>query len=861
MEARIDLAAHWMVRSSDGLAQTGTQISSAAFDTRGWYPATVPTTVVRALANDGVYSDPYYGMNLRAIPGNNYDPGDNFAVDPMPAGSPFTVSWWYRTQFRLPGAVGGRTPWRSQRRYWLNFESINDHANIWLNGRQIAGADQVRGMYRTFEFDVTDLVAPGVNTLAVEVFAPTENDFSISFVDWNPLPADKDMGLVRDVYLLSTGPVAVRNVQVETALNSSLDQAQLTISADVDNPGAEAVEGTLSGTIGEIAVAAPVLLAGGQAARISLSPRDYPELVVDHPRLWWPNGVGPQNLYRLHLEFQTGGAVSDAQDVQFGIRTVTSELDAQQHRLFRINGRPILIRGAAWTPDMLLRMDPEREEIDLRYAREMNLNALRFEGKFEMSDGFFDIADRYGILLLPGWCCCSFWEEWDKWQAADDTVAAESLRSQLRRLRNHPSVAAFLYGSDNAAPPQAEQVYLGVMAEEHWPNPSIAGAIDAVTPGGGRTGVKMTGPYDYVPPAFWLADTEHGGAWGFNTETSPGPAIPLLASLQQMMPAAELWPVGGKVWNFHAGGGNFGNTDIFSAALEGRYGKAAALADYVKKAQAMTYEAERAMFEAYGRNKYTSATGVIQWQMNNAWPGLIWHLYDWYLRPGGGYFGTKKALEPVHVQYSYDDGSIVVVNSLYDALPGYSVTVKVFNLDLTEMFSQQAAVDIPADSATRVLVLPAIVGLSKTYFVRLRLSDAAGAVVSSNFYWLSTQPDVPDWAKLDYRYVPVTTYMDLTGLDRLAPAQVTAAWESGQDGAERVERVTVRNPSAQLAFLVHLTVLKGKDGGDVAPVYWSDNYFELMPGEEKEVVARYPLKLLGGAESFVQVDGWNIAPN
>ncbi len=86
----------------------------------------------------------------------------------------------------------------------------------------------------------------------------------------------------------------------------------------------------------------------------------------------------------------------------------------------------------------------------------------------------------------------------------------------------------------------------------------------------------------------------------------------------------------------------------------------------------MTYEGERAMFEAYGRNKYTS-TGVVQWMLNNAWPSIIWHLYDWYLRPGGGYFGTKKACEPLHVQYSYDDqlgrGGELVLQSLSPATP------------------------------------------------------------------------------------------------------------------------------------------------------------------------------------------------
>jgi exo-1,4-beta-D-glucosaminidase len=653
-----------MIRSSDELAQTGDQISSPSFDTSGWYPATVPTTVIRALVSDGVYADPYYGLNLRSIPGTTYDFGDNFAVDPMPADSPFRVSWWYRTQFRLHDGGRHTAARPSNRRYWLNFDSINYRANIWLNGRQIAAQDQVRGMYRTFEFDVTDAVAPGLNTLAVEVFPPTENDLSISFVDWNPLPANKHMGLVRDVYLLATGPVALRNAQVTSALNGSLDQAQLTIAADLDNPGPQAINGILTGTIGDIVVSAPVRLAAGQSARITLTPREYPQLVVNQPRLWWPNGVGPQNLYQLHLEFQGGGVVTDAQDVQFGIRSVSSELDAQQHRVFRINGQRILIRGAAWTPDMMLKIDPEREDTDLRYARDMNLNAIRCEGKLEMSDGFFDLADRYGILLLPGWCCCSFWEEWDRWTPDDYTVAAESLRSQVRRLRNHPSVLAFLYGSDNAAPPAAEQAYLKVLAEENWPNPYIAGARDATTLGAGRTGVKMTGPYDYVPPEFWLADTQHGGAWGFNTETSPGPPIPLLESLQAMMPAADLWPPDNQGWNFHAGSGSFADTRVFNAALDGRYGQAKDITDYVRKRQAMTYEAERAMFE------------------------------------------------------------------------------------------------------------------------------------------------------------------DVSG---------------------------------NLAFLVHLTVRQGKGGGDIAPVLWSDNYFELMPGEQREITATYASKLLGGATSYVQVDGWNVS--
>ena len=846
---RINLAGGWSIQSSAKVTQKGDEIASTGFRPDGWYAATVPSTVIAALVNNKVYPDPYFGMNLRSIPGTTYNIGTNFSNIAMPADSPFAVSWWYRTQFQLPPATKGK-------RLWLNFDAINYRANIWLNGHEIANADQAVGMYRMFEFDITDVAVAGNNTLAVEVFPPKETSLTLTFVDWNPMPADKDMGLVRDVYVLASGPVSVRNSQVVTRLDPSLDNAHLTLYADLKNASAQAVEGVLRGAIGSLSVTKDVKLAAGESARVAIGPEDHPQLNIANPKLWWPYGLGPQNLYPLRMEFVAGGAVSDRQDLQFGIREFTSELDAQQHRVFKINGKRILIRGGGWTQDMLLRVNDEREEDEIRYAREMNLNTIRLEGKM-MNQHFFETTDRMGMLVMPGWCCCSYWERWRNWKPEDYTLAGESLRDQIRRLRNHASIFVFLYGSDNSPNQQAEKVYLKVFEEEHWPNPVVSSAANANTPGAGRTGVKMTGPYEYVAPNYWLQDTRRGGAWGFNTETSPGPAIPVVASLEEMVGKEHLWPID-EFWNYHAGGGGYRNVNVFTAALEGRYGKAKDLEDYVRKSQMMTYEGERAMFEAFRRNKYTS-TGVIQWMLNNAWPSIIWHLYDYYLRPGGGYFGTKKANEPLHVQYSYDDRSIVVVNSMYRAFPRHKVTAKVYNLDLTEKLSKTALIDIPEDSATRVLELPEIDGLSKTYFVRLRLDDAAGKQVSSNFYWLSTQPDVSEWDRSNGRYTPIKTYADLTELAKLPPARVAVSSRTETKGGEQIEHVVVRNPSSNLAFFVHLTALKGKGGSDIAPVYWQDNYFELMPGERREIAGAFARKLLGGAKSYVRVDGWNIA--
>jgi exo-1,4-beta-D-glucosaminidase len=567
--------------------------------------------------------------------------------------------------------------------------------------------------------------------------------------------------------------------------------------------------------------------------------------------------LGPQDLYSLRLEFVTNGAVSDGREVQFGIREITSELDSREHRLFKINGKNILIRGGGWAQDMLLRFSPEREENEIRYARDMNLNTIRLEGKM-MNDHFFETCDRYGVLVMAGWCCCSHWEQWKKWKPEDYTIAGESLTDQLRRLRNHPSILAWLYGSDESPPPEAESVYLKALEQEHWPNPYVSSAADRKTVGAGRTGVKMSGPYEYVAPNYWLLDQKHGGAFGFNTETSPGPAIPVLASLKEMLPAEHLWPID-DFWNYHAGGGVFRNVKVFTTALEKRYGKAKSLEDYVKKSQLMTYEGERAMFEAYGRNKYTS-TGVVQWMLNNGWPSTIWHLYDYYLRPGGGYFGTKKANEPLHVQYSYDDQSIVVVNSYYRSFSGYKVTAKVYNLDLAEKFSKTATVDIAPDSVTQAFVLPQMDGLSKVYFVKLSLQGEAGKFVSSNFYWLSTKPDVSNFAASEWYVTPISSFADLTDLENLPEAKVVAVLRAGQSGTEEVDHIAVSNPTSNLAFSVHLTLLKGKDGADVEPVLWQDNYFELMPGERREITATYQKKLLGGAKPYIKVDGWNVAP-
>ena len=858
------LGDNWFIQSSGEVQAEGAVISKPGFTTRNWYPATLPSTVLSALVKDQVYPDPYTGMNLRSIPGTAYPIFEDFSNIRMPPGSPFRQPWWYRTEFSLPAEYSGKT-------IWLGFDGINYRANVWMNGMKVASSDQLAGTWRLFRFNVTAAAKPGAaNALALEVFAPQPRDLAITLVDWAPMPPDKEMGIWRDVHLYATGPVALRYPAALTRLNlPSTDEARLTVRAEVTNAEDRPVEAMVRGRIENLAFEQTVQLGAKETQVVQFTPEKFPQLMLRNPRLWWPVQVGSQELYPLDLVVEVRGQVSDAASIQFGVREVSSRIDENGHRLFQINGKNILIRGAGYSFDLMLRSSPERQQAELNYVRDLNLNAVRLEGKLE-DDHFFDLADQMGILVMPGWCCCDQWENWPAWDKENEGIAGDSLRDQLRRLERHPSVMAWLYGSDFAPPPRIENLYLQIMKEVAWPNPAIssAGARNTTV---GPSGVKMTGPYEYVAPSFWYVDKRHGGAFGFNTETSPGPAIPPVESLRRLLPPDHLWPID-SVWEYHAGGMSH-TLNVFTEALNKRYGQPDSVEEFAMKAQVQAYEAHRAMMEAYGRNKYTS-TGIIQWMLNNAWPSMIWHMYDWYMRPGESYFGVKKACEPLHVQYSYDDGSIVVVNSYYQPFVNLKVTTKVYNLDMTEKYSKQEELSVGADSSTRAFSLPSLPGLSATYFVSLSL-ESAGEIVSRNFYWLSTHEETLDWARQEEdtsgqydisTWTPTKEFADYRALNGLPKVDLDVSLDNKRSGDEGTTTVTLHNPSSNLAFAVHLKINKnssrrvsreGQQDDEILPVLWTDNYLALLPGETRRVTATYraPEK---NQVSSVEVEGWNV---
>jgi exo-1,4-beta-D-glucosaminidase len=852
--SKIFLHQGWQLQSSCVAKVSGEKVSTPGFDAAGWHNADIPATVVGALVADKTYPDPDYGMNLKSFPGMDYSSKSFFALQDMPKDSPFRCSWWYRTEFPSPAAVGGANR-------FLHFLGINYRANIWLNGKKIATDKEVVGTYRTYEFDVTKYLESGKpNALALEISAPNKEDLGITWVDWNPTPPDKDMGIWKEVFLTSSGDVTVRNPYVAAKLDRGYATAALTASVDLHNVTNHPAQGNLKFEMDGVQVSQAITLAAGESKTVRFAPEQFAQLQLAHARLWWPYAMGQPNLYEANFTFEIAGlGISDSASTTFGIREVTSELTPEGARLFKVNGHNVLIRGAAWAPDLLFRWSSAKLDADLAYVRDMGMNTIRLEGRIDREE-LFAKADRLGILVMPGWTCCDAWERWSKWGNEQHAVSAESLKSQIRILRQHPSVFVWLNGSDNPPPAEVEKVYLGILKDLDWQNPTVSSASETATTVTGPSGVKMTGPYEYVPPVYWLADTRAGGAYGYNTETSPGPAIPPRESLQRFIPKEHLWPID-EFWNYHAGGERFTTVDVFTDGLNRRYGQATSLDDYLRKAQAVTYDGQRAMFEAYARNKYKS-TGVIQWMLNNAWPSLIWHLYDYYLVPAGGYFGTKKACEPVHIQYSYDDNSVAVLNGTFDAKKGVKASARIYDIDAAEKAAREATLDLAPDSSTKAFALPAVPGIGKTYFLRLRLTDAAGALLSDNFYWLSTKPDTLDWAhKKDTVYTPQKDFGDLTGLNSLPQVKVeaTPVLEANPPvpGKLSVMSITVKNPGASIAFMVHMRLTAGQDGVDMTPVFWEDNYFSLLPGETRVVRVSYAA---AAQPTVLHVDGYNVAP-
>lgn len=819
-----ELTSGWALRSATQVTDSGAAVSTVGYATTGWHPVTLPSTVLAGLVANNVYQNIFFGQNLKNVPDLT---GQN---------------WWFRGEFTAAAATPGQ-------QYWLRFKGISYRAQIWLNGAQLDG--NAVGTLVDHEYNVTGLIRPGAaNALAIRVTPPAHDckDLSACTVDWNPEVPDMGAGIWNKALLETTGPVALRDPYVRTVLNNGAD---LNVYVDAVNATGAPVTTTVSGTITKpgrptLSFSQNVTLAANERREVA-----FPPMHVDDPVLWWPYQFGSPELYKLTVT----AAGSDTKAVDFGIREFTdyrTTVNGTSFAGYKVNGRPILFRGGGYMWDMLQRWNTKINSTHVEYVKSMGLNTIRLEGTLG-NEELYDLADRAGIMLMPGFVCCSAWENDSGWTAEQEQVAQRSLNSQMRGLRHHAAVFMWNYGSDQPPTPAHLTAYKNIATALHWQNPTLDNVATWANP---NAGMKMDGPYRWEPPVLWWDQSRAGSAFGTTGEEGTE-APPPLESLERFLSPADIWPIG-TAFNYHAGKPRsvFDNIAPYSDGLNRRYGTATSAADHSRKSELQNYENARAFFEAWSAKPHVQTFGTVFWMLNNAWPSVHWNLYDYYFKPGGGFFGTRKATEPVHISYDYATRNVHVVNSTLTDRRGLTASVSVHNLpDLAVRHTASAPVDALANAGTQVLTVPALTGLSATYLIRLRLKDAAGATVSENLYWYSTSPDTLSNKSNWYRTTP-KTYANLTGLNSLpANSGVTATAARTPTGAT----ITLANTSATaLAFFVRPEITAGNGGREVVPVTYSDNYVSLWPGESTTITAGYDPADLGGQTPYLRVRGYNV---
>ena len=822
------LATGWQLEDVSKIVQTGEEVSQTSFQPNGWLAAIVPGTVLTSLVNNKVYPEPLWGENNRP--------------DKIPE-SLCRTSYWYRTSFTVPINYTGKN-------IWLNFDGINYAAQVYVNGGKIG---QIQGAFIRGIFNISSFVKPGKLAVLAVLVSPQPHpgdpiehtvknglgkNGGISAIDgptflcamgwdWIPGIRDRNTGIWQKVFLSSTGPVLLKSPLVTTDLPlPKLNNADIVIQTTVANISDKPQKGVLKGIFGNVSFLQSVELAAHATKIVMLNPKNTPQLHVLNPKLWWPNGYGPQNLYTLKLSFEIAGKVSDFQNVSFGIRKITYTVPETDNLTISVNGIKILCKGGNWGMDEAMKRIPrERLEAQIRMHQIANCTMIRnWVGQSTSSD-FYDLCDKYGILL------------WDEFfqpnprngpNPTDLPLYLSNVRDKILRYRNHPSIAVWCARNEGFPPKEIDDSLKVLMKElepvRHYQSSSTEGR-----------GVNSGGPYYWRKPSDYYVFKE-----AFKTEIG-SVSIPTLESIHGMMPEKD-WEIINDDWAEHdlAKGGQHGN--LYPEELNSRYGKALNLADFARKGQLMNYEAYRAMYEGRNAKLFNPCSGVLTWMSNPAQPSFVWQFYHHDLEPNSALFATKKACEPIHIQLNEKEGNIQVINNLSSQLSNLKASLTIYNLDGSIPYKQSFDVTALPSKATDLGLVKWPANLSSVHFIKLELRNATGKLLSENLYWRAL-PEHPD---------------NLEDLGKLAVITLETKVKRHDANGKCLLDVTLHNPGIQVALMAHLQLRRQHSNERVLPVYYTDNYISLVPDETKTITIEAALSDLKGEMPLVVVDGWNI---
>ncbi len=873
-------SATWLMQRAGDARAEGAAISTPGFPTAGWQNAVVPGTVLNSLVKNGVYPEPYFGLN---------NAHDFKRIPDLKDAGPDFYTYWFRTEFAL-------TPEFAGRRTMLELDGINYRAEIWLNGQKLG---DLAGMFQRGFFDITAVAkAGGPNVLAVRVRPPDtpgnfrpkkgggggavgensnggdhtygKNVSMLMSVGWDFTlrdgVRDRNTGIWKDVKVYPVGPVALRDPQVRTKLPlPQLAPARETVVIEAINLTGAEQKGVLRGKIpgASVTLEQPVTLAAGETRTLSFTPEAFPQLVIAQPQLWWPLNKGAQHLYNLELEFVAAdGRVSDRSRSRFGIREITSDQQTPgQDRIFYVNGQRLFIRGSNWTPEAMCRGSDARTYAELRWTAQAGVNLLRqWGGGITESDYFYDLCDELGILVWT-----EFWQTGDTLLPAEPELYRANFADTVKRIRHHASNAYYVSANERDG-------------KSVIPVKDLIDQLDGTTgwqPGSETDGIHDGSPYWTCNPMWYYEDSasERGSRiYGFNPEYGC-PCLPTIDCLREMMDEKDIWPVNKNVWDYLDGGGFHRMSSDYLRAVE-QYGPIHNAEELAMRAQAFGGLANRAIWECWSRNKFEFGdrfgTGFLFWYHNSPEPQVCGRLWDYSLEPTAALYFTQKATEPRHAQFDFLKNGVSVVNELKQPFAG-RVTLRVLDAALKEILKQDAAFAVAADAVTNdVIKVTWPAQLPPVQFLKLELRDTAGTLVSDNFYWRSDKayraaPPVPN-AKQKAPPKPGAPLRSWTGpqyegfesLADLPRVAVAAQFTKKQEHGWARYTGTVRNPSKSLAFFVWLRLQDAATGKPVRPAFFNDNFLILLPGESKSITIEHDERVTGAQPTQLVVDGWNI---
>lgn len=875
----------WEMIEASKVEKGGAELSRSGGASEGWYAATVPGTVLQTLVDRGVYPDPYFGLNNLAIP-------ESLARQ----------DYWYRASFDVPAeAAGKRTRIRFNgvnyaSQVWINGAEAGGILGAFIRGEfaftPVAGRNVVAIRVSPpphpgtpHEQSIKAGVGENGGQLAIDgpTFVATEG------WDWIPAIRDRNTGLWQNVELLLTGMLEIGDPQIITDLPlPRTDTADLYVRVPVSNRGNAPLRAAVNVSIAGAQLQRVVEVQPGASVLVEFTPKTDPILVVRKPRLWWPNGYGEPVLHTASITVGSDGEVSDRKDVRFGIREVSYDLGLfdsagrlarvqvqttdggiagtklvdvtheaikesptgwaasltkageaspavtpvkdytipEPHLALRVNGVRIAARGGNWgMDDAMKRVSRERLEPYFRLQREANMNIIRNWMGTNTEPEFYDLADENGLMVLN-----DFWQSTQNFQVEpqDPQLFLANARDTISRYRNHPSIVLWFGRNEGVPYPQLNE---GL--------DDLVFALDGTRWFNGSSNVvnlQYSGPYNYRPPEGYFTNL----ATGFSVETGT-PSLSTLESIRSYTPTPDQWPLSDTLayhdWHF---AGN-GDTKTFMETLERMFGAGTSLPDFERKAQMMNLETHKAMYEGLNAHLWTKNTGRLLWMTHPAWPSNAWQIYSWDYDTHAAYYGVRNAAEPLHIQINLPDNRLAVINSTLADRPGLTASVRVTDLAGKTLFSRKDAVSAAANSVSKLDFVPlaALFETNPMLLVQLELRDAAGTLVSENFYWRGKN-EAAYRALADMPSVPLAVSLMRPKIE----------------GADRVVRVTLRNGSSTPALAAKLTLVDGR-GERILPAFYSDNYVSLMPDETRVIAIRYPADRSGTPQ--VTLRGWNVA--